>query len=90
MVDRKGKKTKESTEEERKLARKLREKGKSNKEIASLLNKSTRWVQRWFKTHGRIFQRELSQNSLIRTGQIVCQRSLTGKGTTTLNNVNKM
>ena len=46
MVDRKGKKTKESTEEERKLARKLREKGKSNKEIASLLNKSTRWVQR--------------------------------------------
>ena len=52
MVDRKGKKTKESTEEERKLARKLREKGKSNKEIASLLNKSTRWVQRWCNRPG--------------------------------------
>ena len=44
MVDNNDKRKKESTESERKLAKTWRKEGKRNKEIASLLGRSKRWV----------------------------------------------
>ena len=46
-MDNNNRRKKESTENERKLAKSWRKEGKTNKEIAGLLGRSTRWVQRW-------------------------------------------
>ena len=77
------KKKKESTEDERKMAKRWRKEGKTNKEIATLLGRTTRWVQRWCNRPdlcGVKDRRRSGIDFIDFNGKPVCQMSLTTRG----------